>query len=74
MGCLEALVHGEDIARCLSFDPPRDVCARLLVAMFAHDDLDVDPWTGLLWAIDRVSLPGRERQTGWRWVAAGFSR
>ncbi|WP_394616010.1 hypothetical protein JNUCC0626_40905 [Lentzea sp. JNUCC 0626] len=69
MGCVEVLVHGEDMARGLGLelDPPRDVCARVLAAMFPHDDLDVDPWTGLLWATDRVSLPGRERQTGWRW-------
>ncbi|SES01721.1 maleylpyruvate isomerase N-terminal domain-containing protein [Lentzea albida] len=69
MGCVEVLVHGEDIARGLglALDPPRDVCARVLAAMFPHDDLDVDPWTGLLWATDRVSLPGRESQTGWRW-------
>ncbi|MFD4639582.1 maleylpyruvate isomerase family mycothiol-dependent enzyme [Lentzea sp. NPDC058436] len=76
MGCVEALVHGEDIARGLglSLDPPRDVCARVLATMFPHDDLDVDPWTGLLWATDRISLPGRERQTGWRWVSGEISR
>ncbi|HEX7305082.1 maleylpyruvate isomerase family mycothiol-dependent enzyme [Lentzea sp.] len=69
MGCVEVLVHGEDIARGLglALDPPRDVCARVLARMFRHDDLGVDPWTGLLWATDRVALPGREQQTGWRW-------
>ncbi|WP_109640105.1 maleylpyruvate isomerase mycothiol-dependent enzyme family protein [Lentzea atacamensis] len=69
MGCVEALVHGEDIARGLGLrlDPPRDVCARVLARMFPHGDLDVDPWTGLLWATNRTSLPGREPQTGWRW-------
>ncbi|MFD9699299.1 hypothetical protein [Lentzea sp. NPDC059081] len=68
MGCVEVLVHGEDIARGLglALDPPRDVCARVLARMFPHD-LDVDPWTGLLWATGRASLPGRERQVGWRW-------
>lgn len=69
MGCVEALVHGEDIARGLGLrlDPPRDVCARVLARMFPHGDLGVDAWTGLLWATNRTSLPGREPQTGWRW-------
>ncbi|MFD5824687.1 maleylpyruvate isomerase family mycothiol-dependent enzyme [Lentzea sp. NPDC060358] len=69
MGCVEVLVHGEDIARGLglALDPPRDVCARVLTRMFPHEDLDVDPWTGLLWATNRAELPGREPQTGWRW-------
>jgi len=69
MGCVEALVHGEDIARGLglALDPPRDLCARVLARMFPHDDLGVDPWTGLLWATNRLSLPGREPQPGWRW-------
>jgi uncharacterized protein (TIGR03083 family) len=72
MGCVEALVHGEDIARGLGLglDPPRDLCARLLGRMFPHvsaDLTDIDPWTALLWATDRIDLPGRERQTQWRW-------
>ena len=45
----------------------RDVCARVLARMFPHGDLDVDPWTGLLWATNRVDLPGRSPQIGWRW-------
>jgi uncharacterized protein (TIGR03083 family) len=72
MGCVEALVHGEDIARGLglSLDPPRDLCAHVLARMFPHvsaDLTDIDPWTALLWATDRVDLPGREQQTQWRW-------
>ncbi|MCU1681361.1 MAG: hypothetical protein JWQ81_2100 [Amycolatopsis sp.] len=69
MGCVEALVHGEDIARGLgvALDPPRDVCARVLARMFPQVNEDVDAWTALLWATDRVQLPGRGRQTGWRW-------
>jgi hypothetical protein len=31
---------------------------------------ETDGWTALLWATDRVELPGRERQTGWRWRGA----
>lgn len=75
MGCVEALVHGEDIARGLGLhlDPPPDVCARVLARMFPHSSADVsgiDPWTALLWATDRMDLPGLQRQAGWRWRGA----
>jgi uncharacterized protein (TIGR03083 family) len=72
MGCVEALVHGEDIARGLGLavDPPRDLCARVLARMFpdaAASLAGTDPWTVLLWATNRSELPGRPRQEGWRW-------
>lgn len=71
MGCVEVLVHGEDIARGLglALDPPRDVCARVLARMFPHttDLAGTDPWTALLWATNRAVLPGRPPQTDWRW-------
>lgn len=72
MACVEALVHGEDIARGLgvSVDPPRDLCTRVLARMFPHHSADIagtDPWAALLWATDRTELPGRQRQEGWRW-------
>ena len=75
MGCVEALVHGEDMARGLglALDPPRDVCARVLDRMFPHVRTDVaamDPWTGLLWATNRLDVPGHYPQTSWRWHAA----
>jgi hypothetical protein len=76
MGCVEALVHGEDVARGLgvTLDPPRDVCARVLKRMFPQVSAGLlagtDGWTALLWVTDRVELPGRERQTGWRWRGA----
>ncbi|MEU8634393.1 hypothetical protein AB0C38_19610 [Amycolatopsis sp. NPDC048633] len=74
MGCAEVLVHGEDVARGLglTLDPPRDVCARTVSRLFPHvgDVSDLDPWTALLWAMDRVEVPGRPRQTGWRWRGA----
>jgi hypothetical protein len=34
------------------------------------DVADLDPWTALLWAMDRVEVPGRPKQTGWRWRGA----
>ncbi|GAB3738915.1 hypothetical protein GCM10027598_67710 [Amycolatopsis oliviviridis] len=73
MGCVEALVHGEDMARGLgvTLDPPRDVCSRVLARMFPEVDAgDVDPWTALLWATDRTELPGRPSRAGWQWRGA----
>ncbi|MGH9001362.1 MAG: hypothetical protein ACRDY7_18455 [Acidimicrobiia bacterium] len=75
MGCVEALVHGEDMARGLgvAVDPPRDLCERVLARMFPDVSADIagtDPWTALLWATDRTELPGRRRQEGWRWRAS----
>ncbi|TCP57085.1 DinB family protein [Tamaricihabitans halophyticus] len=72
MGCVETLVHGEDVARNLGLvlDPPRATCERVLARMFpvaAEELADTDPWTALLWATDRVQLAGRPAQTGWRW-------
>lgn len=72
MGCVEALVHGEDIARGLgvALDPPRDLCTRVLARMFPHTSAEItgtDPWAALLWTTDRTELPGRQRQEGWRW-------
>jgi len=72
MGCVEILLHGEDIARGLglSLAPPRALCSRVLARMFPHasaDLTDVDSWTALLWATGRTDLPGHQRQTHWRW-------
>ncbi len=75
MGCLETLLHGEDIARGLgaTLDPPRDVCTRLLRRMFpdqAAGLADVDPWRALLWCSGRADLPDRARVTDWAWRGA----
>jgi uncharacterized protein (TIGR03083 family) len=73
MGCVEALVHAVDMARGLGveFEPPRDLCARVLARLFPHITADdTDPWLILLWATNRHQLPGREPQTTWRWRGA----
>ncbi|WP_231921211.1 maleylpyruvate isomerase mycothiol-dependent enzyme family protein [Micromonospora auratinigra] len=75
MGCVETLLHGEDIARGLgrSLDPPRDVCARILARLFpqaAHEVTGVDPWAALRWCTGRIELPGRTRLSEWQWHAA----
>jgi hypothetical protein len=75
MGCVEALVHGHDIAQGLglALDPPRKVCSRVLARLFPHavaDLADLDPWMALLWATGRIALPGRPRVAHWRWHGA----
>jgi uncharacterized protein (TIGR03083 family) len=75
MGCVETLVHGEDIARGLgvALDPPRDVCQRVMARMFPDAPLDpanTDPWAGLLWSAGRIELPGRPHVLQWRWHGA----
>jgi len=78
MGCAEVLVHGEDIARGLglALDPPRPVCGLVMARLFPHlgDVSDLDPWTALRWAMDRVEVPGRPKQTGWRWHGAPLEK
>jgi uncharacterized protein (TIGR03083 family) len=75
MGCVEALVHGYDIAQGLglALDPPRQVCTRVLARLFPQavaELADLDPWTALLWATGRIALPGRPRIAHWRWHGA----
>jgi hypothetical protein len=72
MGCVEALLHGQDIARGLGLqlDPPRDTCTRVLARMFpqaAADLADVDSWNALQWATGRAELPGHPQLRQWRW-------
>lgn len=75
MGCVEVLLHGEDIARGLglSLYPPRELCARVLARLFP-DVVDglagVDPWAALRWATGRIELPGRPRRERWQWHGA----
>jgi hypothetical protein len=71
MGCYEALLHGNDIAQGfgLSLDPPRDVCRRVLARIFPQASAGLsesDPWTALLWAGGRISLPGHPQHPSWR--------
>ncbi|SCG41075.1 hypothetical protein GA0074704_1073 [Micromonospora siamensis] len=75
MGCVEALVHGDDIARGLglTLDPPRDVCARVLARLHPEQARELageEPWAALRWATGRIELPGRPRLAQWRWHGA----
>lgn len=68
MGCLETLVHTGDITVGLeiAFDPPRDVCQRIIDRLFGGESGDEDPWQLLWWGTGRGDLPGRERLgPGW---------
>ncbi|MYY84968.1 MULTISPECIES: hypothetical protein [unclassified Streptomyces] len=78
MGIVETLVHTYDIAHGLGighlWDPPADLCARVLGRLFPDvvadagtGDGDAGPWDVLLWATGRGTLPGRPRRTTWRW-------
>lgn len=71
LGCVETLLHGQDIARGLGreLDPPRAVCGRVLAARFpqAAAGLEAtDPWLALQWATGRAGIPGRPPSTEWR--------
>jgi DinB superfamily len=75
MGCVEALVHGHDIAQGLGLrlEPPRDTCGRVLARLFpeaAGGLAGTDPWEALQWATGRAGLAGRPQLSEWRWHGA----
>lgn len=69
MGIVETLVHTHDLAQGLGFawNPPADLCSRVLARLFPDAPESTDPWPALLWATGRDELPGRPRLTTWRW-------
>jgi hypothetical protein len=69
MGVVEVLVHAYDIAAGLGvgWQPPADLCARVLARLFPDVTPTDDPWQTLLWATGRSDLPDRPRRTEWRW-------
>ena len=75
MGCDELLVHTHDIATGLElpFTPPPELCRRVVARLFPWaDELgDVEPWSALLWANGRGSLPGHPQlDPDWYWHCA----
>ncbi|MEU4828189.1 maleylpyruvate isomerase N-terminal domain-containing protein [Actinomadura citrea] len=72
MGLVETLVHMHDLAEGLGlpWEPPADVCARVLGRLFPGAPQDTDPWPTLLWATGRGDLPGHPRVTSWRWYGS----
>jgi Mycothiol maleylpyruvate isomerase N-terminal domain len=71
MGVVETLVHGHDAAQGLGvpWEPPADLCARVLSRLFPGAPADAPPWAALLWAAGRAELPGRPRLGEWRWYS-----
>jgi hypothetical protein len=69
MGVAEVLVHTADIATGLGvpWEPPADLCARVLARLFPDVEVAGDPWRTLLWATGRAELPGRPPRTEWHW-------
>ncbi|MCH7713428.1 MAG: DinB family protein [Chloroflexi bacterium] len=76
MGCDEILIHTADIAAGLGidFNPPEDLCGRVLARLFPWAPTDVGHWDSLRWANGRISLPGSGPQDeNWRWHCAPLS-
>jgi hypothetical protein len=69
MGLVETLVHADDIARGLGleWEPPADLCERVLHRLFPDVQGGFAPWETLLWATGRGVLPGFGRRERWRW-------
>ncbi|MCF3172329.1 hypothetical protein IPZ61_03175 [Streptomyces sioyaensis] len=69
MGTIETLVHTYDLAQGLglAWNPPAELCLRVLARLFPDVPEGHDPWATLLWATGRGVLPGHPRRTGWRW-------
>ncbi|WP_405731643.1 maleylpyruvate isomerase N-terminal domain-containing protein [Streptomyces sp. NBC_01537] len=69
MGIVETLVHTHDLAEGLglAWDPPGDLCSRVLARLFPDAPGSSDPWPTLLWATGRAELPEHARRTTWRW-------
>ncbi|MCX4665268.1 DinB family protein [Streptomyces sp. NBC_01381] len=69
MGIVETVVHTYDLAEGLGleWEPPADVCERVLHRLFRDVPSGAEPWVTLLWATGRGELPGEERRTSWRW-------
>ncbi|MFC7528179.1 DinB family protein [Actinoplanes sp. GCM10030250] len=69
MGLVEVLAHMHDVAGALglTWQPPADLCDRVLWRLFPDAPRDGDRWAVLLWATGRGTLPGRGRLKSWRW-------
>jgi hypothetical protein len=72
MGCDEVLVHGGDLAAGLGFDfdPPAEVCARILRRIFPWAPADAEPWAALQWANGRAPLGDLPPERKWLWHCA----
>ena len=74
-GCMEALVHTGDICLGLElpYDPPRDLCNRVVSRLFATAPEHEDAWSVLWWATGRGDLAGQQHlgsEWGAHWLRA----
>lgn len=69
MGTVEILVHMHDLGQGLglAWNPPLDLCSRVLDRLFPDAPESTQPWLALLWATGRAEFPGRARLMTWRW-------
>ncbi|SDZ12419.1 hypothetical protein SAMN05216215_104761 [Saccharopolyspora shandongensis] len=60
MGIVETLVHTHDLAQGLglAWNPPADLCSRVLVRLFPNAPVFTDPWPTLLWPLDAPNCTG----------------
>lgn len=73
MACDEILIHTDDIAAGLDagFDPPDELCERVVTRLFPWAPTEGPAWDRLRWANGRIALPDRPRQgPDWRWHCA----
>jgi len=70
MGCSEMLVHGHDAATGLglSFEPPDDLCRRVVDRLYPWLADDEPAWQAMLWQTGRIDLPGRESHDDDTWT------
>ncbi len=77
-GCLETLVHTDDVAQALdlAFNPTDDLCARVFRDLFWGAPREAPaPWDALLWATGRKELAGHDLGPDWLryWAEQGAS-
>ena len=73
MGCVEIVVHTDDISRGLgaTYRPPAALCQRVVARLFPWAPTDIDSWTALQWATGRLELPGYgHTPANWAWHAS----
>ena len=73
MGSVEILVHTYDICQGLNVDwqPPDDLAAPALAALFPDVPAGAHHGVDLLWATGRVETADRARRGSWAWVNSG---
>lgn len=71
VGTAEVLLHAGDVCAGLGigWEPPGELCRRVLRRLFPAAPVGTDPWLTLRWATGRGELPGHAPVTSWRWYS-----